>query len=287
MRRTASRAHSIEPITLMSNIRRHRAMSISSTLALTSTTPALFTRPSRGPSLASICLNMASTCASLATSACTAMALPPAGPDGAHHLVGCQRVRGVVHRHRPARSRGEQGRRCADAAAAAGDQQCFVHNLSPAKNAFTGYNRSHAPWKPPVHAGGTAGMPPQTSLQQRQEKCMRHSVDYYLAPKAPGPTWDTNAVAMVPASGAAVRVLPMDLGDVFSISGGLPLRKRAPQRQAYRLLELQPFQRGAGRAAERGTPVFSGARTTLQRGSSSPPTRLMAPKRPSGLPGPS
>ncbi len=38
-----------------------------------------------------------------------------------------------------------------------------------------------------------------------------------------------------------MRVLPIDLGKVFPISGGLPLGKRAPQRQAYRLVELTRF----------------------------------------------
>jgi len=39
-----------------------------------------------------------------------------------------------------------------------------------------------------------------------------------------------------------VRVMPIDLGGkVFPISGGLPLGQRAPQRQAYRLVELQRF----------------------------------------------
>ncbi|MBM3386715.1 MAG: 2-hydroxychromene-2-carboxylate isomerase, partial [Betaproteobacteria bacterium] len=42
--------------------------------------------------------------------------------------------------------------------------------------------------------------------------------------------------------GAHIRVMPIDLGGkVFPISGGLPLGQRAPQRQAYRLLELQRF----------------------------------------------
>jgi 2-hydroxychromene-2-carboxylate isomerase len=37
-------------------------------------------------------------------------------------------------------------------------------------------------------------------------------------------------------------VLPVDLGGkVFPVSGGLPLAKRAPQRQAYRLIELKRF----------------------------------------------
>jgi carboxymethylenebutenolidase len=47
---------------------------------------------------------------------------------------------------------------------------------------------------------------------------------------------------MVQRHGATVRVMPIDLGGkVFPISGGLPLGQRAPQRQAYRLLELQRF----------------------------------------------
>jgi 2-hydroxychromene-2-carboxylate isomerase len=46
---------------------------------------------------------------------------------------------------------------------------------------------------------------------------------------------------LLKATGASVRVLPMDLGQVFPVSGGLPLPKRAPQRQAYRLAELRRF----------------------------------------------
>jgi len=40
------------------------------------------------------------------------------------------------------------------------------------------------------------------------------------------------------ANGAQIEVRPFDLGKVFGVSGGLPLAKRAPQRQAYRLTEL-------------------------------------------------
>jgi 2-hydroxychromene-2-carboxylate isomerase len=47
---------------------------------------------------------------------------------------------------------------------------------------------------------------------------------------------------MAREAGAAVRVLPMDLGKVFPVSGGLPLAKRPPQRQAYRLVELRRFR---------------------------------------------
>ena len=42
-------------------------------------------------------------------------------------------------------------------------------------------------------------------------------------------------------------MLPVDLGRVFPVSGGLPLAKRAPQRQAYRLVELKRFSEHLGR----------------------------------------
>lgn len=71
---------------------------------------------------------------------------------------------------------------------------------------------------------------------------MRHAVDCYFAPSSPW-TYLGHArfAAMVAQSGASVRLLPIDLGQVFSVSGGLPLPQRAPQRQAYRLLELKRF----------------------------------------------
>jgi len=71
---------------------------------------------------------------------------------------------------------------------------------------------------------------------------MSKTVDYYLASQSPWTYlghlrfWD-----IARAAGATIRVLPMDLGSVFSASGGLPLGKRAPQRQAYRLVELKRF----------------------------------------------
>ena len=71
---------------------------------------------------------------------------------------------------------------------------------------------------------------------------MRRTVDYYFAPQSP---WaylgHARFAALLDTHGAQVRVRPMDLGKVFPISGGLPLPKRAPQRQAYRLVELRRF----------------------------------------------
>ena len=73
---------------------------------------------------------------------------------------------------------------------------------------------------------------------------MTQTVDYYLAPQSP---WTylghQRFVDLAKAAGATVRVLPMDLGQVFPVSGGLPLGKRAPQRQAYRLVELARFSK--------------------------------------------
>ncbi len=72
---------------------------------------------------------------------------------------------------------------------------------------------------------------------------MEKTVDYYFAPQSPWAYLGHERFAdMAKAAGATVRVLPVDLGGkVFPISGGLPLAKRAPQRQAYRLLELKRF----------------------------------------------
>jgi 2-hydroxychromene-2-carboxylate isomerase len=72
---------------------------------------------------------------------------------------------------------------------------------------------------------------------------MSRTLDYYFAPQSP---WaylgHARLAAIARASGATVRVLPVDLGGkVFPISGGLPLGQRAPQRQAYRLLELKRY----------------------------------------------
>jgi 2-hydroxychromene-2-carboxylate isomerase len=69
------------------------------------------------------------------------------------------------------------------------------------------------------------------------------TVQYYFAPQSPWTYlghlrfWD-----VARKHGARIEVLPVDLGGkVFPVSGGLPLGKRAPQRQAYRLLEMKRF----------------------------------------------
>ena len=72
---------------------------------------------------------------------------------------------------------------------------------------------------------------------------MGHTVDYYFAPQSPWAYLGHQRLAEIAArTGSALRVMPIDLGGkVFPISGGLPLGQRAPQRQAYRLVELQRY----------------------------------------------
>jgi 2-hydroxychromene-2-carboxylate isomerase len=71
---------------------------------------------------------------------------------------------------------------------------------------------------------------------------MIQPIDYYFTPQSPWTYLGHERFARISrASGRAVRMLPTDFGRVFAVSGGLPLGQRAPQRQAYRLVELQRF----------------------------------------------
>ena len=72
---------------------------------------------------------------------------------------------------------------------------------------------------------------------------MSLTIDYYLAPQSP---WTylghARLQAIAKTYGASIRVKPVDIGgQIFPASGGLPVGQRAPQRQAYRLVELQRF----------------------------------------------
>ncbi|HEV2219116.1 MAG TPA: 2-hydroxychromene-2-carboxylate isomerase [Casimicrobiaceae bacterium] len=72
-------------------------------------------------------------------------------------------------------------------------------------------------------------------------------VDYFLAPVSP---WTylghDRFVAIARHHGADIDVKPIDTGRVFAASGGLPLKQRAPQRQAYRLVELARWSKYLG-----------------------------------------
>lgn len=68
---------------------------------------------------------------------------------------------------------------------------------------------------------------------------MSKLVDYYLTPQSPFVyLGHARFTAIAERHGAQVNLKPCDLGKVFSVSGGVPLAQRPPQRQAYRLVEL-------------------------------------------------
>ena len=76
---------------------------------------------------------------------------------------------------------------------------------------------------------------------------MPAAVQYYFAPQSPW-TYLGHArfLQIAQAARAEIEVLPVDYGAIFPASGGLPLAKRAPQRQAYRLVELRRFAQWLG-----------------------------------------
>lgn len=73
---------------------------------------------------------------------------------------------------------------------------------------------------------------------------MSKQCDYYFAPQSPFVyLGHARFVALTRKYGVPVEIKPCDLGKVFNVSGGLPLAKRPPQRQAYRLVELQRWSK--------------------------------------------
>jgi len=69
---------------------------------------------------------------------------------------------------------------------------------------------------------------------------MSNQVDYYLTPISPFVyLGHARFVELAQRHDATIAVKPINLAQVFPVSGGLPLAKRAPQRQAYRLLEIK------------------------------------------------
>ena len=68
-------------------------------------------------------------------------------------------------------------------------------------------------------------------------------IDYYASLNSPWTHLGAARIeAMAAKHGASLRIWPVDFGTIFAGSGGLPLPKRAPQRQAYRLMELRRWR---------------------------------------------
>lgn len=67
------------------------------------------------------------------------------------------------------------------------------------------------------------------------------TIQYYLAPRSPWTYLGHERLrGIAKRHNALIQPKPFGLGDsIFPASGGLPLEKRPPQRQAYRLIELK------------------------------------------------
>lgn len=76
---------------------------------------------------------------------------------------------------------------------------------------------------------------------------MDKPIDYYFATISPFMyLGHERLLAIARRHGASIAVKPVNFGDIFPVSGGLPLSKRAPQRQAYRLVELERWSQHLG-----------------------------------------
>jgi len=73
------------------------------------------------------------------------------------------------------------------------------------------------------------------------------TVEYFFTPVSPFTyLGHERFLAIAGLHGVSIDVKPVDLGPVFAVSGGVPLKQRAPQRQAYRLVELGRWSKHLG-----------------------------------------
>jgi 2-hydroxychromene-2-carboxylate isomerase len=80
-----------------------------------------------------------------------------------------------------------------------------------------------------------------------EETKLAKTVDYYFSLNSPWTYFGHERfAAMAQRHGADIKVKPVSYDRIFPASGGLPLPKRAPQRQAYRLVELQRWREHLG-----------------------------------------
>lgn len=68
-------------------------------------------------------------------------------------------------------------------------------------------------------------------------------IDFYFSLNSPWSFMGSERLANIAASnGAKVNPIPVNPGSVFERTGGLPLPKRSPERQAYRMMELKRWK---------------------------------------------
>jgi len=72
---------------------------------------------------------------------------------------------------------------------------------------------------------------------------MTRTIDYYFSVNSPWAYLGNQELARIAkANKAVVRAKPISLATIFPKTGGLPLPKRSPERQAYRLVELKRWR---------------------------------------------
>ncbi len=76
---------------------------------------------------------------------------------------------------------------------------------------------------------------------------MSRTIDYYFTLASPWAFLGHKPFTdLAKAHGVTINYKPVDLGEVFPHTGGLPLPKRHPARQRYRILELQRWREARG-----------------------------------------
>jgi len=76
---------------------------------------------------------------------------------------------------------------------------------------------------------------------------MPRTIDYYFTLASPWAFLGHKPfLDLAKQTGVTVHYKPVDLGEVFPHTGGLPLPKRHPARQKYRILELQRWREARG-----------------------------------------
>ena len=76
---------------------------------------------------------------------------------------------------------------------------------------------------------------------------MAKIIDYYFSPMSPWTFLGHGRFTEIARKrGALIVPKPVDYGRIFPLSGGVPVAKRAAQRQAYRLVELDRWSKHLG-----------------------------------------
>tara|TARA_R110001592_G_scaffold101420_1_gene287050 strand:- start:643 stop:1260 length:618 start_codon:yes stop_codon:yes gene_type:complete len=95
---------------------------------------------------------------------------------------------------------------------------------------------------------------------------MSKTIDYYFTVTSP---WsylgDARLRAMADRHGWRINHKPVDMGEVFAVSGGLPLAKRPPQRVTYRMMELKRWRARLGVPLTLEPAFFPAADKTARR----------------------